>query len=105
MSGVTPEAPRGLTDPRRLARQLKRLSAVLAALAFGAFWGLAAGHPVGVTASQASAAGAATTAPLQVNQAPIAAQSTPRPSSSSSSTRSGISNAGSSAPVLSSGSS
>jgi hypothetical protein len=105
VSGVTPEARRGPTDPRRLARQLKRLSALLAALAFGAFWSLAAGHPVGVTASQASAAQAATTAPVQVHQAPIAAQSTPSPSSSSSRVRSGISNGGSSAPVLSSGSS
>lgn len=108
MSGVTPEARRGPTDPRRLARQLKRLSALLAALAFGAFWGLAAGHPVGATAGEASAAQPATTAPVQVNQAtqvPIAAQSSPSPSSSPSRVRSGISNGGSSAPVLSSGSS
>jgi hypothetical protein len=96
------EARNGPTDPRRLARQLKRASAVLAALAFGAFWGLAAGHPVGVTASQASAAQASG---AQATFAPISAQSTPRPSSTSSRVRSGISNGGSSVPVLHSGSS
>jgi hypothetical protein len=105
VGGVTPVSRSGPVDPRRLARQLKRLSSVLAALAFGAFWGLAAGHPVGVTASQASAAHAATPAPTQANQAPIAAQSTPSRSSPSNRVRSGISNGGSSAPVLSSGSS
>jgi hypothetical protein len=105
---MNPEARRGPTEPRGLARQLKRASAVLAALAFGAFWGLAAGHPVGVTASQASAAQAATAAPDQATQAtqdPIAVQATAIPSSSSSRVSSGLSNGGSSAPVLSSGSS
>lgn len=88
-------------DPRALVKDLKRVAAVAAALAFGGFWALAASHQVGVTNGSSSQA--------QVRSVSGATGSGTTSGGSSSVVsrprHSQLSNGGSSGPVLRSGSS
>lgn len=66
-------------DPRKFVRTVKRRLAMVAAAVFGAFWFLAAGHSVGVTATQSSLEAPA----AQQGQIPGGVQSDPAGTQSS----------------------